>query len=409
MDSRPTRILFLFPAFQRELSLTSFLRRGAEIVIAARPDHGLMGFADRQVLLNSTAGPLGESEIREIEERVSAFHASYELSGIVVDYDFLLPLVGRLNERLGLAGHDEVVGGLCASKTAQRKTLTSAGVPSPSWRSVRTADDLENACAELGYPVVIKPDDRSASSGVVLVDRASSIEPSFKTAMTQAWNGQCVAEEFLDGPEFSVEAMCFGGELHVAAVASKQFGCLPNFVKLNAEVPADLDGKTEAAIAEVAGAAAAALGITDGPAHIELRVTADGPKVIEVNGRMGGFFLAEMVCAATGVNLYSAWYDVFRRQAPKITPSRRSVAVRRAITDASGKVLTVHANTSAITRAEQHVLTRALVSPGRVVGPLHSGADMPAVAIAVAPDRTTARAAADEFARGLSIECDREL
>ncbi|WP_435157397.1 ATP-grasp domain-containing protein [Amycolatopsis sacchari] len=402
------RTLFIRPLRERELGLTTFLRRGAEIVIADHPSSDLFGLADRQIPVPSPPEAFRNGGMAEIEERVVAFARRFPLTAVTADFDYLLPLVGRLNDRLGLRGHTGASGTVCASKVRQRAALDAAGVPSPGWRPFTTRAELSAAARELGFPLVVKPGDRSNSAAVRYVAREAELDGAYAAAVEQSWTGEYLVEQYLDGPEVSVEAITFRGCTEVIAVTDKEIGQPPRFLKLGAEVPSRLPSDVLDGVREVAVAAVAALGVTDSPSHTELRITAEGPKVVEVNARVGGLFLAQMVQAATGVNLYDAWFDVVHGRPPRLAPTRSAVAVRRCVSDGAGEVAAVDVGTQPVEEAERHVLTRCHVKPGAVLKPAEDNFDVRAVHVAAAPTREEAVAAAERLVGTLGIRV-REL
>lgn len=397
------RTLFIRPLREREIGLTTFLRRGAEIVIADHPSSDLFGLADRQIPVASPPEAFRCGGMAQIEDRIVRFHRRFPLSAITADFDYLLPSVGRLNDRLGLRGHTEATATVCASKTLQRAALEAAGVPGPGWRSFATRAGLSAAAEDLGFPLVVKPADRSNSAAVSYVAGHGELDRAYAAAAEQSWTGEHLAEQYLDGPEVSVEAITFRGRTEVVAVTDKEIGHPPRFLKLGAEVPSQLPPDVLRRVREVSVAAVEALGITDSPTHTELRITGDGPKVVEVNARIGGLFLAQMVRAATGVNLYDAWFDVLHGRPPRLRPTKSAVAVRRCVSDGVGEVEAVRVGAQPIDFAERHLLTGCQVKPGMTLRHAEDNFDVRAVHIACAPSREEAIEAAEKFAGTLDI------
>lgn len=108
-----------------------------------------------------------------------------------------------------------------------------------------------------------------------------------------------LVEQYIDGPEFSVET--FGGS--VVEVVGKHVGPPPHFVEIGHDVPASVPAGDRAALVGTTMAALSALDLGWGAAHTELRMTAAGPVVIEVNPRLAGGMIPEVLRAARGVDL----------------------------------------------------------------------------------------------------------
>lgn len=148
-----------------------------------------------------------------------------------------------------------------------------------------------------------------------VVGSEPELDAAVGVALAESWVAEVVVEEHLDGPEFSVEAVARDGVVTTVAITGKGIGGRTGVLKLDAEIPARLNERDRAAVVRVAADAVVACGLLDGPAHTEVRLTATGPRIVEVNGRIGGVFISHMVRAVTGVDLYRAWYDVLHGDA----------------------------------------------------------------------------------------------
>ncbi|MFS1350589.1 ATP-grasp domain-containing protein [Enterococcus faecium] len=113
-----------------------------------------------------------------------------------------------------------------------------------------------------------------------------------------------IIEEFLIGEELSVEIFCSNGEPQVIQITDKKTTGAPHFVELEHNEPADLDTKDESEVVNLAKSAVLSCGIDQGAAHVEIMLTKDGPKLIELGARLGGDFITtDLVPLSTGVNL----------------------------------------------------------------------------------------------------------
>ncbi|MHA6760924.1 ATP-grasp domain-containing protein [Streptacidiphilus sp. PAMC 29251] len=404
MEHPPTpRVLVIRPSKEREAALRTLARTGAEIVVADHPDNDLVGFGDLQLLLPNIPGAFRADRVGELEQRICDFHARHPLTAVFADFDYLLPLVGRLNERLGLRGHTERSGLTCSNKRLQRAALDRAGVPQPRWAACRDLARARDFAKESGWPVVVKPADRAASCAVSVVSSEPELEIAVRAALAESWGADVIVEEYLDGPEYSVEAVVADGVVTTVAVTGKGIGGRTGVLKLDAELPARLDAADRSAVQRVAADAVLACGLHDGPAHTEVRLTRDGPRIVEVNGRIGGVFIAHMVRAVTGVDLYRAWYDVLHGLAPVLVPEQRGYAVRRCLDQAEGLVRSVEIGELPPELRGHHLLTRCFVHPGDRLEPIENGNGMRAVVVAFAEGRQRAVEAADALAANVVI------
>lgn len=131
--------------------------------------------------------------------------------------------------------------------------------------------------------VIVKPADNSGSRGVDLLKNndAESLKNAFEYSKSFSRTGESVVEEYIEGSEVSVETMSIDGECHVIQITDKITTGVPYFVEMGHSQPSMLSEKIKGEIAEVAKAANKALGISNGPSHTEIKVTKDGPKIVE--------------------------------------------------------------------------------------------------------------------------------
>jgi biotin carboxylase len=186
---------------------------------------------------------------------------------------------------------------LATSKLRQRERFAEAGVPQPRYAICRDLDEAR--AAGIGFPCVVKAPDRQGQKGLSLVAGESELAAAVESAIAASRAGLCLVEELVDGPEVTVNAFV-GASFVPLTVTDRVVAEPPAFGVALAHVwPSEHAG----AAAEVAEAAAAALGIERGPVYVQLRVGPDGPKVVELAARVGGGHDAELCRAALGVDL----------------------------------------------------------------------------------------------------------
>jgi len=198
-------------------------------------------------------------------------------------------------ERFGLPTSPPAAVLRCRDKWLTRQALAAAGVPQAASVAVASRDEAVAAAARIGYPVVLKPRNLAASFGVSRADDEAGLLAAYERARgvslpeaPERFEQDVLVEEFLDGPEISVDAVVAGGLVEPLVVAHKQTGYSPSFEETGHLVDAADPLLTDPRLAAVLTAAHAAVGYTTGTTHTELRRTAGGFKVIEINGRLGG-------------------------------------------------------------------------------------------------------------------------
>ncbi|WMD05610.1 acetyl-CoA carboxylase biotin carboxylase subunit family protein [Streptomyces sp. FXY-T5] len=271
----------------------------------------------------------------------------HDLAGVVTWDEWHLVPTARLARALGLSSTSVEVMRACRNKATARTLFARHGVPSAASMKARTLLEAGLATMTLGYPAVIKPAASAGSIGVIRVDQPEELPGAFKFASAGASRSRedtgVLVEEYLDGPEVSVECVTHRGATTAVAVTRKHLGPAPYFDETGHTVDA-----TDPLLAQVAPAAAAAvkaLGISDGVQHVELRLVDGRPRLIEVNARIGGDMIGHLVRLATGIDLPKAAADLACGTPPDLTPTRSGAAgIRMLYPAASGALTARHIN-----------------------------------------------------------------
>lgn len=234
-----------------------------------------------------------------------------------------------VNEKLGKRPDLSYENAQCATiKSKMRDRLKKCGVPIPKYFAAADFDAFKKAVEALHEHCIVKPADNAGSRGVVLLDpgeRNSSLLYEYSKGNSR--NGTVMVEEVMEGPEVSVEALVIEGEPHIITVTDKYITPPPYFVELAHCEPSILDSKVIEEIKTVAAQAIKAIGIENAPAHVEIKVTKDGPKIVELAARLGGDFItSRLVPLSTGIDLVGASVLLATGEKPDLTPKRQQGA-----------------------------------------------------------------------------------
>ncbi len=243
------------------------------------------------------------------------------VAGITSSSEYFIATAAALAARFGLPGPDAASVRAARDKSWQREVLAAGGVPSPAFRAVSSAPEAVAAAREIGFPVVLKPVDGSGSVGVRAC--ADVAEAGSHAALLFASGGEgarVLVESLVAGDEFSVEV--FSGR--VVGITRKHLGAPPFFVEAGHDYPADVPGEAAAALVDSVTRGTALLGLGWGPLHWELRMDREGRAVpMEVNPRLAGGFIPELVRHAQGIDLIHETLRLVVGQEPELAPSRR--------------------------------------------------------------------------------------
>lgn len=226
--------------------------------------------------------------------------------------DYATEVTAKVAKKLGKFSNSVSATRFARNKDLARIQYTKSDVPSAKFRVVKSRDQAIAAANELGFPLVLKPTNTASSIDVFYIRNENELNERFneiqklKTSyMDFSVRHDYIMEEFLQGPEFSVELFLKEDEIAFSEVTEKHTTEPPFFVELEHIFPTTvaIDHKSE--IIKTAYRAAHALDFHNGPLHIEIKLTKDGPKVVEVNGRPGGDNItSDLIVDAYGINVF---------------------------------------------------------------------------------------------------------
>lgn len=248
----------------------------------------------------------------------------HRIDGIItVASDMPVRSIAAVSEELGVIGITKDTAYKATNKAAMRRCLKEKGVPIPEFYSVDTFDDYYAAIKNFSGKFIVKPADNAGSRGVTLIEDKSDakrIEQSFSYSKEASRCGTVMVEEYMEGPELSVEILSYQGVCHVIQITDKLTTGSPHFVEMGHNEPSILPQLTKNTIEKVAKNAVEAVGIKNGPSHTEVIVTKSGPKIVELGARLGGDFITtNLVPLSTGVDMVECLIHIALGEKPDMS------------------------------------------------------------------------------------------
>jgi biotin carboxylase len=257
--------------------------------------------------------------------------------------------------------------------------------------------------------VVLKPRALAGSIGVVKADDSAAVRQAFATAEASRFadlpTGHGVlVEEYLDGPEISVDSVAFGGTVHCVHVARKRLGFPPYFEEVGHLVTGWVHEPWAEEVRDLVVRAHEALEVTHGVTHAEVRLTGDGPRLVELNGRLGGDLIPYASTLATGVDLVTAAAELAFGRMPSLHPTRHDTAeVRFVYPPFDCVVRDVDVCEAAALPGIDHAV--ALAEPGtRLMRPPKAAIPRLAAVVSVGADEQECGAALDKAEHAVGYE-----
>ncbi|WIE75567.1 ATP-grasp domain-containing protein [Curtobacterium sp. MCSS17_007] len=270
-------------------------------------------------------------------ETVATAWAGRTVIGVFSAIDYFVPTAARIAARLGVRGLDVQAADRARDKRLTIEHCRQQGVPVPGAEYVDDPSSLARVGATLGWPLVLKPVSEAASIGVRLCATEAEAEAHLTALMGSGTDmrGQrrargALAEEYLAGIEVSVESFDDGsGHRHTIGVTDKGSTGHPYFIENGETFPSLLPPRITDECIAVANAALDAIGFDFGPSHVEVCVTARGAVLVEVNARMAGAAIGDLVEHATGIDLQLQTMRLHAGLPTDLTPSRAAGAASR--------------------------------------------------------------------------------
>ena len=204
--------------------------------------------------------------------------------------------VSYVCEALGLPAHTHQAAINASVKTVMRQCFADAKVPSPAFVRVGKEDVnsglLKTVLEKMNFPLVVKPVDNMGARGCRMVRNEEEFLPAVEIAVKCSRTGFAIVEEYMEGPEFSIDALVYNGTFTVTGFAIRHIKYPPYFIEIGHTMPAELDKKMHDELISVFALGAKALGLTRGAAKADIKYTSKGPMIGEIAGRLSGGYMS---------------------------------------------------------------------------------------------------------------------
>ena len=272
-------------------------------VIAADGDPNACGlkYADKAIVANITS----EEEMLRVaraEKIDGVIHPCSEVS---------MNVMGRINDELHLSGISKDQAIRATNKHLMREAFEAHGAPSPMSRCFT---DVEVAwgsfCTDFTGSCILKPSRNSGSRGIAKISSNIQMDEFarlFEISKNESRDKQVMLEQFIEGPEFSIEIIVWDGKVNVLTVTDKKTTEAPHFVELGHNQPSCFPPVVVEKIKAAAVAGVKALGVNNCACHAEVKVQNGEPYIMEIGARMGGDFISTVLTPlSTGVDMIAA-------------------------------------------------------------------------------------------------------
>lgn len=292
-------------------------------VIAAdgNPEACGLQYADNAICANITS----EEEMVEIAKREKIDGVIHPCSEVSMN------VMGRIHDELNLSGVSRMQAVVATNKHLMREAFKKGDAPSPISVLAKSAEDAWEQFLNFDGDGILKPSRNSGSRGIAKVVKpsissgAGTVREEFMhlydVALEESRDNSVLIEQFIEGPEFSVEIIVWEGKINVLTVTDKKTTEAPHFVELGHNQPSCFPADTVAIIKDTAIRGVKALGVDKCACHAEVKVMDGKAYLMEIGARMGGDFISTVLTRlSTGVDMVAAAIDCALNIEPDLTP-----------------------------------------------------------------------------------------
>ncbi|MDR3275610.1 MAG: ATP-grasp domain-containing protein [Treponema sp.] len=353
--------------------------------------------------------PIDLRDKEGIEALARSLKAGGRLGGIMTAGTDFSATVAWTAEKLGLPGIPYEAALNASDKERMRRCFRAAGVPSPAFLGIVRGDSLPEL--PFRFPAVVKPVDNMGGRGCRRVDSPAELEAALPEALGFSRSGRAIVEEYMEGPEFSVDALIFRGKILISGLADRHIYFPPYFIEMGHTMPTAFPQADQDALLAAFSAGARSLGLLGetcfGAAKGDIKLTPRGPMIGEIAARLSGGYMSGWTYPyASGVEvtrgaILAALGEEPPEQGPGSLEARRDwTSAERAFISIPGRVRSIHG----LEAARERPLVKDLFLRAGEGSPVcfpENNVSKCGNLISAAPGRAVAVAAAEEAVRAV--------
>ena len=290
-------------------------------------------------------------------EAMLAVARSEEIDGVIHPCsEVAMNTMGYINEKMGLPGIDLQTSLRATNKEKMRRAFERGGAPSPKSFGAVSFESAVLAARQIEGAIIVKPSRNSGSRGITKLPTGyseSELRMAVNRAINESRDRSAMIEQFIDGPEFSVEIIVWNKEVLVLQVTDKKTTEAPYFVELGHSQPSMFPTETVESVKRAAIMGVIALQVNNCACHAEVKVQNGQAYIMEIGARLGGDFIStELTHLSTGIDMVAAAINVALGVKPNLEPITKPQGVAiRYFTPKPGTVVSV-SNTEALNRTD---------------------------------------------------------
>ena len=295
------------------------------IAVDDDPNAPGMALADKAIV---PGGLINENKLLTIAKEEQIDGVIHPCSEVAMN------VMGHINDELHLHGISRETAVRATNKHLMREAFEAYGAPSPKSFCTDNVEEGYRMFLSINGKAILKPSRNSGSRGIAEIEPGLSFEafaPLFERSKKESRDASVMIEQFIEGPEFSVEIIVWDGKVNVLQVTDKKTTEAPYFVELGHSQPSLFPAEVVNAVKDAAVKGVKALQLNDCAAHAEVKYQDGKPYIMEIGARLGGDFIStELTHLSTGIDMVAAAINVALGIEPYLKPvvEPQGVAIR---------------------------------------------------------------------------------
>ena len=328
------RVLIIGGGIMQIPSIKAAKNMGWEVIVADR---------DVSVPGADLADKIIQADIADknlVLEKAVEIHAKTPIDGVFTAGTDFSTTVAWIADNLGLPGIPYATALDASDKSRMRKVLKEAGLPVPEFVVFTGAEDIEALAGEMKFPVVVKPVDNMGSRGIKKVESLIDLKTTIRETMKYSRSSRLIIENFIEGAEFSIDAVIDGKKIHICGIAERHIMFEPYFIEMGHTIPCEPGKKILKEISDSFKQGIIALGINRGAAKGDIKYSPNGAVIVEIAARLSGGFMSGWTFPySSGINPAAEALKIAVGNEPgDFLPGKKMVSAERAFISIPGKI-----------------------------------------------------------------------
>jgi biotin carboxylase len=227
-----------------------------------------------------------------IEQVVRSYQNKFQVHGIFTAGTDFSTSVAWVAEKLNLPGIPYETAVKATDKERMRRVFKECKIASPGFLLLNSLKEMEKVLFVLSFPLVVKPADNMGARGVKRVDTCQELKEAVQTGFVFSRSHRVIVEEYMEGPEFSIDAIVHKGKITICGIADRHICFSPYFIEMGHTMPTNFNPQIKKALVRIFKRGIQALGITEGAAKGDIKLSPSGPMIGEIAARLSGGFMS---------------------------------------------------------------------------------------------------------------------